>query len=267
MSKRTSGQFERKPRDLYDTVPAAVPPLLPYLAPGTEFIEPCAGNGALIDLLTAAGHVCRWATDIAPGRAGIGKINALWLPGIGAANIPGKVVITNPPWTRSILHPLIDGLSIVWPSWFLFEADWIHTLQSAELYPRCSRIVPVGRLKWMPGTKHVGFDNAAWYEFTPGHTDGPHMMPRAKTGDGRDLLMGRDELRVVQIKATNGTQPPGPLFEPVASHVEPEKLTQPVGPAVERVPDSRDLLARLRKAAGNPGPIPRMTAAVAAGRK
>ena len=51
MSKR-AGQFERRPNDYYPTPESAVGPLLPHLAPATRFIEPCAGDGALIDHLT-----------------------------------------------------------------------------------------------------------------------------------------------------------------------------------------------------------------------
>ena len=39
--------FPRIPRDAYATPAEAVVPLLPFLAPATRFIEPCAGDGAL----------------------------------------------------------------------------------------------------------------------------------------------------------------------------------------------------------------------------
>lgn len=285
MGKRSNGHFDRLPRDLYDTVPAAVPPLLPYLAPGTEFAEPCAGDGALIDLLTAAGHRCVWATDINPRREDIGMLNAMTLPKIGARNVRAKVIITNPPWTRSILHPLIDRLSAVWPCWLLFDADWPHTQQSADLILRCSRIVPIGRLKWIPGTKHVGKDNSAWYEFLPGHTDGPHLLPRrAPMANGHHLLMGPDERRRAEIVARGEVSEPGPLFDaaqiapeprPEASDIErwsaiiaktPSPAVSPAPPgghpsrkARSDGPNAVSLLAKLRASAGRVGPIPKLT--------
>lgn len=249
MGKRSN--FERLPRDLYDTVPQAVPPLLPFLSPGTEFAEPCAGNGALIDLLTAAGHSCVWATDISPRREDIGTLNAMTLPRLGARNVRAKVVITNPPWTRSILHPLIDRLSAVWPCWFLFDADWPHTRQSSDLLARCSRIVPIGRLKWMPGSKHVGKDNSCWYEFLPGHTEGPHLLPRAPAMDHHHLLMGTEERRRAEIKARGEVAEPGPLF--ACEHPESPPRATAVGP------NAVSLLAKLRAGAGNVGPIPTLT--------
>ena len=48
MGKRSD--FDRIPRDYYPTPKAAVGPLLPHLLPATLFIEPCAGEGHLIDL-------------------------------------------------------------------------------------------------------------------------------------------------------------------------------------------------------------------------
>jgi hypothetical protein len=190
MGKRSG--FSRIPKDKYASTLACVIPLLPHLAPGTVFAEPCAGNGALIDLLVDAGHRCVWATDTAPERADIGT-----LPGIGVRNIAAKVVITNPPWTRSAMHPIIDALSAMLPCWFLFDADWAHTRQSADLILRCSRIIPVGRIKWIPDSEHVGKDNCCWHEFLPGHTAGPHFLPRGAIPS--HALMGPEERRRAAI--------------------------------------------------------------------
>ena len=76
--------------------------------------------------------------------------------------------ITNPPWDRSILHPLIMHLSDIAPTWLLFDADWMHTRQSTEYMVRCSQIVSVGRVKWIPDSKMTGKDNCAWYLFERG---------------------------------------------------------------------------------------------------
>jgi hypothetical protein len=53
MGKRSS--FDRKPRDFYPTPAAAVAPLLPHIKDIKSFDEPCAGGGALIDILEATG--------------------------------------------------------------------------------------------------------------------------------------------------------------------------------------------------------------------
>ena len=178
MGKRSA--FPRIPKDKYRTPLAAVVPLLPHLPAGTLFDEPCAGNGALIDLLEAAGHRCVWASDTAPERDDIDMADALDLT--GNDHIGADMVITNPPWTRSILHPLIDHLSAILPCWFLFDASWPYTKQSADLIRRCSKIVPVGRIKWIPDSPYAGKDDCAWFEFLPGHTTGPRLVPITTKG-------------------------------------------------------------------------------------
>jgi hypothetical protein len=158
MGKRSS--FERIPRDFYPTPYEAVVPLLPHLPQQSRFCEPCAGDGRLIDHLTSAGHVCASAWDIEPRRDDIAQKDALeWVIG----NI--DCFITNPPWAREILHPLIDHLSIEHPTWLLFDADWMHTRQSAPFMPYLRKIVSVGRVKWIPDSPFTGKDNCCWYLF------------------------------------------------------------------------------------------------------
>lgn len=158
MGKRSS--FERIPRDFYPSPREAVTPLLPHLAPETRFAEPCAGDGALVDHLTAAGHVCASAYDIEPRRNDIWQHDALDRL---VRNI--DCFITNPPWDRSILHPLIVHLSRQAPTWLLFDADWIHTRQSAPFVGFLRKIISVGRVKWIPDSAFTGKDNCAWHLF------------------------------------------------------------------------------------------------------
>lgn len=158
MGKRSS--FERRERDFYPTPAEAVRPLLPHLKPGTRFSEPCAGNGALVDLLTAAGHVCVWESDIEPKRSMIeADALALFYPE------SQDCIITNPPWSRAALHGLIVWFSDQRPTWLLFDADWSHTRQAAPYLPRLRKIVSVGRVKWIPDSPFTGKDNCAWHLF------------------------------------------------------------------------------------------------------
>jgi hypothetical protein len=158
MGKRSD--FERVPRDFYPTPSEAVAPLLAHLRPQTRFAEPCAGNGALIDALQAAGHLCCAATDIEPRRKGILEADALSGPWVGF-----DCLITNPPWSRDVLHPMIEHFSSQLPTWLLFDADWMHTKQSAPFMPYLHKIVSVGRVKWIPDSKMTGKDNCCWYLF------------------------------------------------------------------------------------------------------
>lgn len=158
MGKRST--FQRRERDWYPTPAAAVLPLLPHLGPLIRFAEPCAGDGRLIDALEAAGHRCVWASDIEPRRADITENDAEHC-GSGAIDC----FITNPPWSRSVLHPIIRNLARQRPAWLLFDADWVHTRQSAELIPWLVKIVSVGRVKWIEDSPFTGKDNCAWHLF------------------------------------------------------------------------------------------------------
>jgi hypothetical protein len=171
MGKRSN--FERVERDFYPTPREAVFPLLPHLEPGTVFAEPCAGDGALVQHLESFGHRCVWASDIEPKSSTVFTHDVFQHTDTEASHF-----ITNPPWARSILHPLIEHLSSMRPSWLLFDADWMHTKQSATLIKRCSKIVSIGRVKWIPDSKMTGKDNCVWHLFEPGHTEGPRFYGR-----------------------------------------------------------------------------------------
>jgi hypothetical protein len=151
--------FKRRPQDKYYTPYKAVEPLLPILKYNSTFYEPCAGDGRLIDHLESGGHKCIGASDINPHRKDIWCENALEADYSGA-----DYIITNPPWTRQILHPMIDHFREQAPTWLLFDADWMHTKQASRQLEFCQMIVSVGRVSWMEnGTS--GKDNCAWYLF------------------------------------------------------------------------------------------------------
>jgi hypothetical protein len=161
MGKRSS--FARRPQDAYFTPYEAVAPLLPHLAPRTTFVEPCAGDGRLVRHLERHGHRCVGAFDIEPLHDSVEQADALTLVFDDLAD--EDVAITNPPWSRDVLHPLIDHWRRMMPTWLLFDADWMHTRQATPFLPFCHKIVSVGRVKWIEGSKMTGKDNAAWFLF------------------------------------------------------------------------------------------------------
>ncbi len=169
MGKRSN--FEKRKNDAYDTPAAAMKTLRPHLVGITEFVEPCAGAGGLIDLLEAEGLRCLAAYDIEPRRWDIEYADARTL------RLPRPVpVITNFPWSRHLLHPMIRNLATQTTVWTLLDADWAFCVKGEvpELMDLCHAIVAVGRLKWVPGTKHTAQDNSAWYKFGPGAP--PHPL-------------------------------------------------------------------------------------------
>jgi hypothetical protein len=157
MGKRSS--FERRPQDKYNT-PAAAVELLPYLRPRTHFIEPCAGEGYLVGHLKRAGHILVGAYDL-PDDACVKHYREVD-DGYGDA---APIFITNPPWKRPVLHPLIENLSDQAPAWLLFDADWMHTKQAIPFRMRLKTIVSIGRVRWIEDSKNDGKDNCAWYLF------------------------------------------------------------------------------------------------------
>ena len=164
MGKRSD--FERKPRDYYPTPIEAVIPLVPHLPKKGLFAEPCAGDGRLIrhieELTNLHGY---WMTDIEPQADFVGDGDALTDKIVGC-----DVCITNPPWDRKILHPMIENLSSQLPTWLLFDADWMHTKQASQYIPLIRKIVSVGRVKWFGNTS--GKDNCCWYLFSPSDYQG-----------------------------------------------------------------------------------------------
>lgn len=165
MGKRSD--FVRRPMDDYPTKdPKAIPPLLPLLGDVRTFAEPCCGDMDLVYMLESAGLDCVYSGDIKTGQ------DALMCSDFGDCD----AIITNPPWTREILHEMIVHFSGIAPTWLLFDADWAHTRQSAAYMDACSHIVTVGRLKWIPGSKFTGKDNCAWYRFDATHKGGPRFV-------------------------------------------------------------------------------------------
>ena len=108
-----------------------------------------------------------WASDIEPQLDGIAKNDFTELGDFHV--LESDYIITNPPWDRSVLHPMIDHFSLLRPTWLLFDSDWPHTKQSADYMKRCSKIVSVGRIKWFGNM--TGKDNCAWYLFENKETE------------------------------------------------------------------------------------------------
>jgi len=166
MGKRSD--FQRKPRDYYPTPLAAVVPLIPHLPSSFTYAEPCAGDGRLIQHISKLlpGSECTFASDIElrDSDEDIEEIDAFDITDDHLHH--SDLIITNPPWDRKLLHPMIEHFSNLRPTWLLFDADWVHTVQSSELVKtRLRKIVSIGRVKWIENSAGSGKDNAAWYLF------------------------------------------------------------------------------------------------------
>lgn len=188
MGKRSSGQFERIERDHYPTPKKALMPLLPYLSDVDGFAEPFVGGGVLVSHLEAFGHECRFASDIEPGEEVFYTHDALVLDSLDVTEqhlVRCTTVISNPPWPkpREYGEPtlgIIRHLAAIRPTWLLLSADFKHNDYAAEVMAYCHKVVSIGRVKWIEGSKHQGVDNAAWYLFDRNaEFNGTVFFPRA----------------------------------------------------------------------------------------
>ncbi len=154
MGKRSD--FARVERDFYETPWEAVVPLLPHIGKGMSYVEPCVGGFALVQ------HLAPYANCIDHGDIATGRDALSWTAGDVAE---ADWIITNPPWDRKILHPMIQHFAALRPTWLLFGADWVHTRQAAPFMSILRAIVSVGRVRWIPDSKMTGKDNCAWHLF------------------------------------------------------------------------------------------------------
>ena len=162
MGKRS--EFKCRNNDAYMTTdPRAVSPLINVLGGIMSFkfgdvtyYEPCVGDGSLIKLLP---YKCVGQSDL--------ELDAR----ITKYETEADCFITNPPWTRNLLHPIIENLRSQLPTWLLFDADWMHTQQAIPYMKYCKVIVSVGRLKWIPDSEFDAKDNCAWYLFDKEETN------------------------------------------------------------------------------------------------
>lgn len=182
MGKRSD--FERVDRDFYPTPAAPVLDLAPYLSDVQGYVEPCAGDGQLVERLEGLGHLCTFAADLSPVGSMYGiatEMDALDLTEQHC--IAATHIITNPPWPAKSGRgeptlEMIRRWAALRPTWLLLSADFAHNGYAAEVLAYCDLIVPVGRVKWIADSRFTGKDNAAWYRFdrrrysaeSPAHT-------------------------------------------------------------------------------------------------
>jgi hypothetical protein len=158
------------PSDAYDTPAEAVAPLLSRLPRRQRFVEPCAGKGALVEALEAAGHRCVGKWDVAPRATGIIQRDGSEL----GQERSDFAIITNPPFSRRSRGTL-DRLLGAWlesgaPVWLLLPLDFTAAQVSAPAMGSCTGIAIIGRVRWFGGTNST--DNFAWFRFQRGRPGG-----------------------------------------------------------------------------------------------
>ena len=158
MGKRSD--FERIAKDYYPTIDdRAVLALLPHIQHLNSYVESCCGQMHLVNMLSrlAPNLRCYEYSDIDNGQDAL-AITQEYLLGADA-------IITNPVWSRPLLHKMIMHFKDLAPTYLLFDADWAHTKQALPYLKYCTDIISVGRLIWIEGTKMTGKDNCCFYRF------------------------------------------------------------------------------------------------------
>lgn len=158
MGKRSD--FIRTPRDYYRTFdPRAGVALKPHIKVNSTYIEPFAGAGDLIDQLTYL--TCVAKTDIEPQRKDISVRDAFDYTEEDFKNV--DFCVSNPPWQRALLHPLIEHFASIVPTWYLHDSDWLFNKSSGPFIEKyLVKVVAIGRMKWQPETNMSGKDNCIW---------------------------------------------------------------------------------------------------------
>jgi len=188
MGKRSN--FDRKDKDFYETPQDAVEVLAQqYYSFSTDeldYFDPCYGGGAIergLDKFVLS--VCLGRFELTPEDYPRNEGHHIYRADATfhdySANLRFKDIryfITNPPWTRFLLHAIIDNLAGQKPTWLLFDADWMHTKQSAEYMKYCVKVVSIGRVKWFPDSKHTGKENCCWYLFDKNYTGATEFIGR-----------------------------------------------------------------------------------------
>jgi hypothetical protein len=113
---------------------------------------------------------CRWRSDIRKTVGSSVIMDAVEIDEVTLYNC--DLIITNPPYKRDILLPMIDHFLSLKPTWLLLPADMMHNKYFSKYINLAAKIYPVGRLYWNEN-KIRGKSNFCWYFWPKGGSDGP----------------------------------------------------------------------------------------------
>lgn len=168
MSKRSN--FDKVPKDFYPTTDpkVLVKPFLDKIE-GKTYAEPCYGHGDLEGLLLPYAKL-RYKCDVRATNVACKVQDAMTLTKEQLKDC--DLIVTNPPFTRSVLLPMIDHFVSLKPTWLLLPADYMHNAYFGPYMERCTRVVTIGRVCWFQkeGKRVASTDNFCWYFWPKGAT-------------------------------------------------------------------------------------------------
>lgn len=145
---------EARELDVWPTLPQTIRPLLPYLPSGTRFVEPAAGDYRLAAFLEGNGHECVFASDIEPRHDEVCKRDAATHD---FRNYQADMIITNLPYRRDMLQPILKNLIGQLPIWMVIYSGWLDTEWAKPFMEYASHELPIGRAPWeIPGKPEGG---------------------------------------------------------------------------------------------------------------
>jgi hypothetical protein len=185
--------------------------LLAQLPRSVSFVEPCRGEGRLIEHLVSAGHRCAGAYGLPEHDARSHRYRLE----------PTDVFITNPPWSRPILHEIVVNLSDQAATWLLIDFNWLARRQAGPYLPRLRKVVIIGRVKWIEDSPFTGKDDSVWCKFTRPSAEPAIFIGRqmaapsvARAAQSGISIPGDDEDRRPE---TPVPEPPAPAYRGVWS--------------------------------------------------
>ncbi len=105
--------------------------------------------------------ICQWRSDIRETVSSSKVMNALSLTKEQLEGV--DLIVTNPPFTRTVLMPMLDHFITLKPTWLLLPSDLMHNVYFGDAMRRCSKVVSVGRLRWFKETKSLSMESYCWY--------------------------------------------------------------------------------------------------------
>jgi hypothetical protein len=172
-------EFERVPRDLYETPLTPVIPLKAALGDiPFSYWEPCCGGGKLVGHIASLfpKSTCARATDVVTEVGDVQDVMSITREQVDESG--ANYFITNPPWINTPssgyqLFNIINHLASMRPTILLLNANicwnkgsW-HSKIDGRLAPMqyCKWVKPTARIKWIEGSAFAGKEDAAWFLF------------------------------------------------------------------------------------------------------
>lgn len=161
MSKRSN--FEKIPKEFYPTTDKKVlKETFLELIEGKTYAEPCWGEGDLEDLLRGEA-TCGWRSDIRDTSPVSKQMSGLDVTPYDVRDC--DLIVTNPPFSKGVLLPLLDHFITLKPTWLLLPAGYMNNVYFGPYMKKCSKVISIGRVCWFPvgGKRVASTDDFCWY--------------------------------------------------------------------------------------------------------